>query len=204
MPFFLHSSASLSCDECALPYIRVATLFVFDFSASHSLQILSEIRQCRLLDVFQCKATHRLNAGSQQPFAWAVANPGDEYSGAVVDGVNHGFQAFLFSEAALTVVIHPAMTDKLGSRSADLINLKLFGVTEVLVDATSSLGCNGDQNGDIAICACERLQLFISCRNHSCALPFHIFLIGLTDRQIVVNVHLHDLFSREFIAAVLA
>src|ERR1035438_4520245 len=203
MPFNLSSSVSLRRDKRTLPYVRIAALDMLNLAALYTFQILSEIRNCRLLDELKCKAIHRLDACLQQALTRAVTNPRHKDRDAIIDGANYGFEAVLFPEAPLAVVIHSAMADKLDSGCAYLVYLKLSRVAEVLVNAPASLGGHRYQDRNITLDSGEHFQFGISRRDHFRALSFHVPLIGLTDLKVIMYIHLHHFFSRELVAPIL-
>ena len=65
----------------------------------------------------------------------------------------------LVAEAALAVEIDAPVADELRAAGAQLVNLELFGVAEMFVDAAAALGRNRDQDLHIAHFAGERRQL---------------------------------------------
>src|SRR6266702_923393 len=116
----------------------------------HLIQVLLEVGDGGLFNERQGVLVHGFNPSFLERVLWAAAELGDEYGSAIVDGANGCFQAVFLAEAALDVKVHAAMAHELGARRAQLIDLKLLGVSEVLVDSPAALGSHGNQNLDVA------------------------------------------------------
>src|SRR5664279_3265170 len=112
-------SGCRSRDERALPNICVPALLVLHLAAAYTPQVFLEVRNRGLLDVLKSKAINGLNSSAPEPFARAASNPRHKDSLAVIDRADHSLQAVLLGIAALAVVVHPAMPDKLAARGAD-------------------------------------------------------------------------------------
>src|SRR6266536_1233853 len=183
---------------------RIAPLHMLNFTGFHLLHVLLEVDDGGLLDERQSILVHRFNAGLLQRVLGAAADLGDEDRMTVVDGANDGVQAVFFSEAALAVEVHAAMTHKLGTGRAQLVHLKFLGVAEVFVDAPAAPGGHGNQDLDVAALARQSYKFGLFGRNLGLPLHFYLFLVGLARSEVVIDVHLHDLVGGELGAAIFA
>ena len=134
----------------ALTDVGVAARRHADLAALDLVEIVLEVGDRRLLDELEGVLIDRIDAGLEQIVLRAAADLGDEHRRAVVDRADDRLEAVFLAIAALAIEIDAAMTDELRAAGAELVDLELLGVTEVLVDAAAALGRDGDQDLDVA------------------------------------------------------
>src|SRR5208282_98747 len=148
-------------DQRALTNFRIATLDVRDFATVDLVQIRLEPDDRRLLDELVRELVDRLDPRLEQIALRASADLRHEHRVAVVDGADDGLEAFFLAVAALAVEVDPAMTDELRAGGRKFIDLKLLGVSEMLVDQSRASGRHRDEQLDVAHFAGKRVEFLL-------------------------------------------
>src|SRR6516165_4435705 len=182
---------------------RVTLFDMDDRTSLHAFEVALEVGDRGLLDKLVRELIDSLDTSREEILLRAATDLRDEDRMAVLDSADDGLESIFLTIAALAVQVDTAVTDEVGALAgAQLIDLELSRVAEVFIDAAATLGRYSDEDLDVALFASEDLKLISLGVGNCVTLVLDRSLIGLASGEIVVDVHLHDLFGGELGAAV--
>src|SRR5579883_3556915 len=190
-------------NQRALADRGVATFDMLNLAAVDLIEIRLEPGDCRFLDELVSVLIDRLDAGPHKVALRAATDLGHENGVAVVDGADDGRKAVLLAIAALAVEIDATVTDELGARGRELVDLELLGMAEMLVDEARTLGRHRHQELDVAAFTGKLGELVLLGRDLGDTLLLDLGLIGLARLEVVFDLHFHDLLGGRLITAVI-